>query len=297
MPDRPGAVLITGATATGKSAFASNIARERNGVVINADSMQVYDVLRIVTARPAEDASSTVPHLLYGHVSPLQAYSVGEWISDAKEVLSWIADREKIPVFVGGTGLYFRALTEGLSPIPRPEPGIRAKWREVAKTDPDCLHEALRKRDPSGAGDVDRADTQRLVRALEVFDSTGRPISYWTEHTRKEALLGGWNLDRILLQLPRSRLHERINARFDLMIRNGALDEVARLAAMNLDTSLPAMKAIGVPQLLAHLRGELTLEQSIERAKAASRQYAKRQMTWFRTQFGPQWQVFALSDT
>lgn len=291
MSEGPGAVLIAGATATGKSALALRIARERNGVIINTDSMQVYDVLRILSARPDKQARESVRHLLYGHVSPARAYSVADWLADVKTALRKVTEAGQIPVFVGGTGLYFNALVEGLSQIPQPDPSIRKRWREVAKTEPDSLHAALKKRDPSGASNLHPSDTQRIARALEVFDSTGVPLSHWTQNTPKAGLLDGWMTERIVMQLPREELHRRINTRFDLMLKEGALDEVARLAEMDLAPNLPAMKAIGVPQLLAYLRGEQSLEDAGEKAKAASRQYAKRQMTWFRSQFGTEWKI------
>ncbi len=287
--ERPDAILIAGPTASGKSALAIALAQQSGGVVVNADSMQVYDVLSILTARPGASDLAACEHRLYGHVPPSQAYSVAQWLEAASACLFDLVAQGRTAIFVGGTGLYFTALTQGLSSMPAPAPEIRAAWRARAMTDPQALHGELARRDGEGAGRISPSDTQRLVRALEIFDSTGLPIGHFQREGARTAPLAGLKVERRLLMPARVRLHARISARFDAMLEAGAADEVRALLALDLSPDLPAMKAIGVPQLAAWLRGEVRLEDAAEAAKTASRQYAKRQMTWFRNQFGEDW--------
>lgn len=291
MGERPDAILIAGPTASGKSALALALAKESGGVVVNADSMQVYDVLSILTARPDASDLAACEHRLYGHVPPSRAYSVAQWLEDACVVLRELSAQGRTAIFVGGTGLYFTALTQGLSSMPSPKPEIRAAWRARALEEPQSLHGELARRDSEGAGRISPSDTQRLVRALEIFDSTGLPIGHFQREGARHAPLAGLKVERRLLMPVRERLHARISERFDAMLEAGAVDEVRALLALDVSPDLPAMKAIGVPQLAAWLGGRMRMEEAAEAAKAASRQYAKRQMTWFRNQFGEDWVV------
>jgi tRNA dimethylallyltransferase len=278
------ALLIAGPTASGKSALALSLAERLGGTVINADSMQVYRDLRIVTARPTEEEERRVPHLLYGHVDAAENYSTGRWVADAARSLSEVAAAGRVPIFVGGTGLYFRALTQGLSDIP-PVPGdIRARVRGAAEgiSTPE-LHARLASADPRTAGKLRPSDRQRTLRALEVFEATGRPLAEWQEKPGAPMLRLEETL-AVFLSVEREELRRRIDVRFDAMLQAGALDEVRTLAARELDPALPVMKAHGVPWLLRHLRGEILLEEAAAGGKADTRKYAKRQETWFKHQ-------------
>ena len=257
--------------------------------MVNADSMQVYSVLRVLTARPGDGDLAAAEHLLFGHVPPSQAYSVAAWLRDVEPVLASLRERGRPAIVTGGTGLYFMALEQGLSQMPAPDPEVRRRWREFAASSPERLHDELARRDPEGARRLAASDTQRLVRALEMFDTTGEPLASHQAAGERCGLLQGYSVSRFVLEPPRAVLHERINARFDAMVASGAIEEVEALLALGLDPAMPAMKAIGVPQIAALLSGSLTREEAIERSKAASRQYAKRQSTWFRGQFGPEW--------
>ncbi len=275
-------ILIAGPTASGKSALALTLARALDGVVINADSMQVYADLRVLTARPSPEEEAGAPHRLYGSVDGAVNYSVGRWLADATRVLDETRAAGRVPIFVGGTGLYFKGLIEGLSAIPPVPDAVRARLRaqfaEIATPD---LHEVLASRDPQAAVNLGINDRQRIMRALEVFEATGRSIRAFRD-ARAPGPLTGETVSRIFLAPDREALRARIDARFDVMMEAGALDEVARLAARNLDPALPVMRAHGVPGLIAHLRGEASLGDAIARGKADTRAYAKRQFTWFR---------------
>jgi tRNA dimethylallyltransferase len=296
MADGPKAILIAGPTASGKSALALALAEKSGGVIVNSDAMQVYDVLRTITARPDATALARAEHRLYGHVPPAKAYSVANWLADAKGVLEAVQAAGRTPIFAGGTGLYFKALIEGLADIPAPDPEVRQHWRDAAETGPHLLHMALADRDPVAARSIPASDTQRLVRALEVYDSTGVPLSRWLSEGRRASLLASVETRKILLAPPRDALCERIGRRFEKMVADGALDEIRMLQKLALSPRLPAMKAIGVRQLLRYLEGETTLPVAIESAKAATRQYAKRQTTWFRHQLGPGWEIMSGFD-
>jgi len=288
---RPDAVLIAGPTASGKSALALDLARQFDGVVVNADSMQVYDALAVLTARPGEEEMGGVEHVLYGHVPASRAYSVAEWLAEAVAALDEIRSRGKVPILTGGTGLYFKALEEGLSPVPPIDEEVRRVWRKTAREAPETLYPALQSRDPEAAVEIGSRDTQRLVRALEVFDSTGKSLRVWQDEGRKASPLAGLTTQKWLIDIDRAELHRRIEARVERMVEQGALEEVRALVSLGLPPGLAVMQAIGVPQLAAHLAGEIDLETAIERIKAATRQYAKRQMTWFRHQMAPDWQA------
>ncbi|MEP9388638.1 tRNA (adenosine(37)-N6)-dimethylallyltransferase MiaA [Mesorhizobium sp. KR9-304] len=283
------AILIAGPTASGKSRLALDLAERRGGAVVNADSMQVYSILDVLTARPGGDDLRRAPHLLYGHVAPGVAYSTGAWLRD---VIS-LADSGRLsgspPIFVGGTGLYFRALEEGISEMPDIPNQIRERWRyELADKGAEKLHRILMREDPRAAMMLRAGDGQRIVRALEVLETSGRSILDW-QAERGKPLIDRESARFVVIEPDRADLVARIDRRFDGMIEAGALEEVKALAALNLDPQLPAMKAIGVREIQAALAGEIAMAEAIERAKIATRQYAKRQSTWFRNQLGPHW--------
>lgn len=282
MPDRAGrrAVLIAGPTASGKSALALRRARELGGVVINTDAMQVYGVLRVLTARPGATEAAEVPHLLYGTVPPGQRFSTGDWQRAVAELL---AQHQGQPViFVGGTGLYFEALTQGLAAVPEvPAAAVAAAAAEVRGLDREGRERLIAARDPLMAERLQAADPQRVVRALAVLAATGRSLASFQEE-RAPGLLNGYRLERVVLDPDREVLRQRIAARFGTMLEDGAVEEVRRLQALALDPALPAMKAIGVREIGDWLAGRSDREAAIERAVIATRQYAKRQRTWFR---------------
>ncbi len=279
------AILIAGPTASGKSALAIQLGREHGGVIINADSMQVYQDLNILTARPNGSDLDAVRHELYGTVSASTRYSVGAWISDVSRVLQAIREVRKLPIVVGGTGLYFKALTEGLAAIPDIPSDVQTAWRERQKVEgPESLHAILSERDSAMAAQLQPGDGQRIVRALVVLETTGRSLLEWQREPSEPALLALGRCDARILMPERGRLYARIDRRLEAMIAAGALKEVEKLMAQDLDPSLPAMKALGVPHFIAMLKGEVSREVAIDRAKAQTRQYAKRQMTWFRHQ-------------
>jgi len=285
---RIGAVLIAGPTASGKSALGIRLAQALNGVVINADSMQVYRDLRVITARPTPEEEEEAPHRLYGHVDAATNFSVGRYVADAVTVLQEIQDK-RLPIFVGGTGLYFKALTEGLSDMPSVPDEVREQVRRESEgLETPELHQLLAERDPETARTLRPSDRLRVQRALEVFAATGRPLVSF--HGAREP---GPLADRLLVKLflapDREDLRRRIDRRFLAMMERGALDEVKALGERNLDPMLPAMRAHGVPGLLAYLRGELTLDEAIAKGQGDTRRYAKRQFTWFRHQL-PDWQ-------
>nr|WP_244669051.1 tRNA (adenosine(37)-N6)-dimethylallyltransferase MiaA [Rhodobium orientis] len=260
------------------------IAEAENGVIVNADSMQVYRDLRILTARPDEDETACVPHRLYGHVDAGEPYSVGRWLDDVASVLEEAAREGRLPILVGGTGLYFKALTEGLTEIPPIPENVRIYWRDMAAMEPsEALHAKLVQLDPVMAERLNPADAQRIARALEVVTATGKSLAAFHEEASRP-LIDPENTERIVLSPQRPELHRRIEQRFRHMVDAGALDEVAALTARNLDPQLPAMKAIGVRPLAAHLAGTCNLEAAIARSVVETRRYAKRQLTWFRGQ-------------
>jgi tRNA dimethylallyltransferase len=293
MADRPEAILIAGPTASGKSALALELARKTGGVIINADSMQVYSALRVLTARPGAEEMAQAGHRLYGHVAPDAPWSVALWLDDARREFGELREQGRTAIFAGGTGLYFKALEEGISAMPEPDPAARAHWRSVARDAPQSLHAELARRDPEGAGRLKPSDRQRLVRALEIVDTTGLPIRHFQESSERMQVLSGARVERYVVEPGRAELHARIDRRFDAMIASGAIEEVRELLQLGLDPAMPVMKAIGVPQLGAFIRGETPLEEAVAAAKAATRQYAKRQSTWFRHQIGRDWTGFA----
>ncbi len=278
------AVLIAGPTASGKSALALSLAERIGGTVINADSMQVYGDLRVLTARPTPEEEARAPHLLYGHVDAAEDYSVGRWLADARRVLAQVERVQRLPIFVGGTGLYFKALTQGLSVIPPVPREVRERVRGEAEGAASAeLHAKLASADPQTATKLQPSDRQRIIRALEVFAATGRPLAEWQEKPGVP-LIRPEETVAVFLSVERAALHARIDARFDAMLEAGALDEVRALTRRKLDPSLPIMKAHGVPWLMRHLAGEISLEEAAAGGKADTRRYAKRQETWFRHQ-------------
>jgi len=287
-------VLIAGPTAGGKTRLALDLAsalkeRGRPVLLVNADSMQVYADLRILTARPTPEELADVDHRLFGHVDAGEACSAGRWLAEAGEVLRETKARGETAIFVGGTGLYFKALTEGLSAMPRVPEAIREEVRAFSASEgAEGLARRLAESDPKAAGAIGPTDTQRLVRALEVWRASGRSIVDFQREGREAALVPGGR--RFVLLPERQALYGAIDRRFEAMVEEGALEEVRALLARDLSGDLPAMKAIGVRPLAAHLKGEVELAEAMEAAKTESRRYAKRQLTWLRHQLGEGWE-------
>lgn len=282
-------VVIAGPTASGKSALAQAVAREFGGVIVNADSMQVYRELRLLTARPTAAAEAVLPHRLFGVLPGSEACSAARWRALALTAIVEADTMGRLPILVGGTGLYLRALIEGLAPAPAVPAGVRGRLRALhAEVGAEGLHRRLQARDPAMAARLRPSDPQRLIRALEVVESSGRSLADWQEAGPSRSEAEGGPLARpvatIVLEPPRAALYARCDRRFEAMLAEGALAEVERLLAMGLDPELPAMKAIGVPELARHIRGETTLEAATADAQMATRRYAKRQITWFRHQ-------------
>jgi tRNA dimethylallyltransferase len=278
------AVLIAGPTASGKSALALELAHRTGGVVINADSMQVYRDLRVLTARPTLDEEARAPHRLYGHVDAAVNFSAGSWVADAAKVLEEARAQHRLPIFAGGSGLYFKALTRGLSAVPPIPAEIRESVRARLECDGvEALHAELARRDPVSAERLKPRDRSRIARALEVVEATSRSLTSW-HRDGLPPLLPQAQFRALFLEPDRDLLYSRIDARFEAMLQAGALREVEALASRQLDSQLPAMKAHGVPALIRHLQGDISLDQAAEIGRADTRHYAKRQFTWFRHQ-------------
>jgi len=244
--------------------------------------MQVYRELEVLTARPSRSEEASVPHRLYGVVSAAKAYSVGRWLDDVARAIGEARGEGRLPILVGGTGLYFKALTEGLAPVPDIPENLRAYWRDEAeRLGRDALEAVLASRDPTMAARLDRADPQRIVRALEVIDATGVSLAEWQGGNAAPVLKSAGAL-RLVVAPERKPLYAAIDARFDQMLESGAIEEVCRLMSLNLDPGLPAMRAHGVRELGAYLAGATSLEEAVAKAKTETRRYAKRQMTWAR---------------
>ena len=279
--------LIAGPTASGKSALALQLAERFGGTIINADSAQVYRDLRIVTARPSPEEEARAPHRLFGHVDAADTgYSAARWASEARIEIERALAARSLPILVGGTGLYLRTLIDGIAPVPEIDPAIRAEVRAMNLAD---AYAALTIVDRAEAARLNPADTTRICRALEVIRSTGRPIADW----RRERMGGiGERIDLVatILLPPRDWLNDRIDRRFAAMVDTGAMEEVANLIAReDVPLDAPIRRAIGMPELAAAVLGEITLADAIERASLATRQYAKRQYTWFRNQPPADW--------
>jgi tRNA dimethylallyltransferase len=278
------AILIAGPTASGKSALALALAEEIGGVIVNADAMQVYRDLRTITARPTPEDEARAPHRLYGHVDAAVNYSVGHYVRDADAALAEAQRLARVPIFVGGTGLYFKALIQGLSAVPPIPAEIRNAVRaELAEHGPEALHAELAQRDPEGAARLSPRDRVRIARALEVLRATGRTLGDW-RRDGMQPVLAGERVVKLFLAPDRAALYAGIDARFGRMLAEGAIEEVRALAERGLDPLLPAMKAHGVPGLIRYLRGEISLAEAAAKAKQDTRHYAKRQFTWFRHQ-------------
>jgi tRNA dimethylallyltransferase len=274
------AVLIAGPTASGKSAAALELAEETGGVVINADSMQVYREAPVLTAQPSAADRARAPHLLYGHVSVRQSYSVGRWRDDAANALAEAGAMGRMPIFVGGTGLYFTVLTDGLADIPPTPEEVRDQARALLDDiGVEALHARLMDRDPLTASRLRPSDPQRVLRAYEVFESTGRSLADW-QNRPAEPVLKGARLACFVLDPPRDARRDRIAQRFEKMLDAGGLEEARSLDG--LDPALPASKLLGLRPLQALARGTLTRAEALDGAITATRQFAKRQMTWFR---------------
>ena len=274
------AVLIAGPTASGKSQAALALAEKIGGVVINADSMQVYREAPILTAQPSDADKARVPHLLYGHVGADEVYSVGRWRSDAVTALAEARAMKRVPIFAGGTGLYFSALTDGLAEIPEIPPEVRDRARGLLdEIGVEELHARLAARDPRTASKLRPSDPQRVLRAYEVFEATGRPLAEWQEAPAR-SILKNSHIAAFVLDPPRSELRARIAVRFEEMVERGGLKEAAALAG--LDPALPAAKLLGLRPLQALAAGQISRSDALEQAITATRQFAKRQMTWFR---------------
>lgn len=277
------ALLIMGPTASGKSALALALAERLSGEIVNADSMQVYRDFRILTARPTEAEEARAPHHLYGYADAGELYSTGRWLTDALAAIGAISARGKTPIVVGGAGLYFKALTEGLANIPAADPGVRAALRARAESEgAPALHAELAARDPVTAARLERNDAPRILRALEVLETTGGSITTLQAQTQPALRRDQWA--SIALVPDREALYPAIDARYDAMLEAGAIKEVRAFAARNLDPTLPAMKAHGAPALMAYLKGEMPLSVASEIGKRDTRRYAKRQFTWIANQ-------------
>ena len=278
----PAPILIAGPTASGKTALALDKAERHGGAIINADSMQVYRELRVLTARPTPEEEARAPHHLFGHVSVTDAYSVGRWVADVEAALAACRDVGRRPIIVGGTGLYFKALLEGLAPVPTVAADVRAHWRREAESRrPGVLHGILAGRDPEMAARLKPADLQRIVRALEVLDSTSVSLADW-QRVRSVPLIRQAEAECYVILRDREVVRARCDVRFDAMVATGALEEAQALAALDLDPALPAARAHGLRALQAYLRGEVDLETAIAAGKLETRQYVKRQETWLR---------------
>ena len=275
------ALVVAGPTCSGKSALALAVAQRLSGTVINADSMQLYAELRVLTARPTPAEEALAPHALYGVLPAARAGSAARWRQAALAAMQEAQAQGRLPILCGGTGLYFAALSQGLADIPDPGAPARAEARHLLQEiGPAALHAHLAQADPATAATLRPTDGQRLARAWEVWRGTGTGLSAW--HSRQPAPDFAWDLHAIILDPPRAELRAAIAARFRAMLDQGALDEVRVLMAQGLDPTLPAMRAHGVPELAAHLRGEVTLADATQRAILATGQYTKRQATWFR---------------
>ena len=285
-------LIIAGPTASGKSHLALAAAQEFRGTVINADSMQIYRELRILTARPTPAEEALVPHRLYGVMDAAERCSAGRWATLATVEIAAAHAAGRLPIVVGGTGFYLKALTQGLSAIPDVPAECRAEAMNLRdQLGPQAFHAELARIDPRAGERLLVVDAQRVTRAYEVWLATGRSLSDWQDEPPVPPLPDAQFLT-FVLDPPRDALYAACDARFDAMLVQGALAEVRALAALGLDPALPAMKALGVPDLLSHLEGRLTLAGAALAAKQATRQFAKRQSTWFRTQIGPSERIF-----
>ena len=277
--------LIAGPTASGKSALAVRLAELTGGTVINADASQVYRDLRIVSARPSAEEEARAPHRLFGHIDGAVACSAADWAEQAKGEIATAHAQGRLPILVGGTGMYLRTLIDGIAPVPEIDPAVRRDVRALPIAE---ARARLIVHDPEAANRLDPNDTTRIARALEVVLSTGRPLKSW--QTEKVGGIGAQvRLAATILLPPRDWLYERCDRRFEVMMEDGGLAEVEALLARDLDPALPVMRAIGVPEMAALIRGEISCDAATELGQIATRQYAKRQFTWFRNQPPSDW--------
>jgi tRNA dimethylallyltransferase len=281
----PPLALIAGPTASGKSALALSLAERTGGIVVNADSAQVYRDLRIVTARPTPEEEARAPHRLYGSRDGALPFSAADWAGEARAAIAEAHGTSRLPILAGGTGLYIRTLIDGIAPVPEIEPGIRAAVRALPVAE---AHEALAKEDPDAAARLRSGDTTRVARALEVVRSTGRPLAAW-QQARAGGIKEAVALRPLILLPPRDWLYARCDARFEKMFSPEGIEEVASLLARGLDPALPVMRAIGVREIAAFIRGEIGREQALAAGRSATRRYAKRQYTWFSRQPPADW--------
>jgi tRNA dimethylallyltransferase len=293
-PKLPKVALIAGPTASGKSALAIALAEKHRGTVINADSAQVYADLRILTARPSEEDEARVPHRLFGHIDGADTYSAARWAAEARAAIHAAHDEGRLPILVGGTGLYLLTLLEGIAPIPEIEPEIREEIRAMPVAE---SHAALTLLDPEAASRLHPSDTTRVGRALEVIRSTGHPLAHW--HSERSGGIGNEIALSATVLLPdRAWLHARTDTRFAAMLDGGAIDEVRELEARtDLSENAPVRRAIGVREIAEWQAGRISREEAVERAQAATRQYAKRQYTWFRRQPPEAWERTEATET
>lgn len=293
---RPAMIVLAGPTASGKSALALRAAQELDGTIINADSMQLYRDLHVLTARPGPEEERAVPHRLYGVLDPGDPGSAGRWLMLAGAEIERARADGRIPMVVGGTGLYLRALLAGIAPVPEISAVVRAEVRALhERLGGATFHVRLAERDPLIAARIGAGDPQRMMRAMEVLLATGRSLAEWQAMPRLRIALPG-PVRAMALVPPRERLNARLEERLRRMVGHGALEEVRRLLERGLDRSLPVMKAVAVPELAAHLRGEVDLETALARATAATRRYAKRQRTWLRHQLPAFERIEAFGD-
>lgn len=275
-------ICIAGPTASGKSAWAIELAQAVDGEIINADSMQVYRELQILSARPDVKETAMVPHHLFGHVSASHNYSTGQWVRDVEPIILDCLARQKTPILVGGTGLYFKALTQGLASIPDPTPEAKATTDKLLSKSISELRTKAEVLDPIATARVLGDDPQRLSRIVSVALGTGKPLSIWQQDTRPIIPKPFWQ-GAVLLP-DRQKLYDRIESRYEAMLENGGLDEAKSMLKFDLRRDLPAMKAIGLPPLMEFLEGNISYDEALNQAKRDTRRFAKRQFTWFRGQ-------------
>ena len=287
-PSLPPLALIAGPTASGKSALALALAERRGGVVINADSAQVYRDLKVVSARPGSEDEARARHRLYGYRDGAAACSAADWAADARREIAAAHEAGRLPILAGGTGLYIRTLLDGIAPVPPIDSGVRAEVRSLPVEE---AYAALAREDPEAAARLRPTDTTRVARALEVVRSTGQPLAEW-QRKRRGGIAASVRLVPLILLPPRDWLYDRCDERFKKMMSDKGTTEVRSLLMRGLDPTLPVMRAIGVAEIAAWLRGEMSREQALERGRAATRQYAKRQYTWFRNQAPAEWPRF-----
>lgn len=277
--------MIIGPTASGKSALALELAKKQPSVIINADSAQVYSDLQILSARPDTEEMRGIDHQLYGYLDGAHPCSAAQWAADAKDQIASAHRGGKLPILVGGTGLYVRTLLDGIAPIPEIDQAVRDDVRLLTV---ERAYQALVDEDPFAAERLNPNDSSRIMRALEVVRSTGKPLNHWQAH-KTGGIKDAINLRPLVLLPPRDWLYSRCDSRFEIMLERGAKEEVSRLLARKLPNTCPVMRAIGVPEIRAWIEGTISIEEAQMQAKAATRQYAKRQYTWFRNQCPTEW--------